>query len=37
MVGLDENDDGKIDYEEFVNFALEILDYYYREQRLTDM
>jgi len=37
MVGLDENDDGKIDYEEFVNFALEILDYYYREQSLTDM
>jgi len=37
MMGIDEDDDGKVNYEEFINFALEILDYYYREQRLADM
>jgi len=36
LLSVDENDDGKIDYEEFINFALEILDYYYREQRLAE-
>jgi len=36
MVGIDENDDGKVDYEEFINFALEILDYYYRESRIEE-
>jgi len=37
MLGIDENDDGRIDYEEFVNFTLEILDYYYSEQRMESM
>merc|ERR1711998_358393 len=35
MLSIDENDDGKVDYEEFVAFALEILDYYWREQQLN--
>merc|ERR1711988_567528 len=35
MLSIDENDDGKVDYEEFVHFALEILDYYYREDQLN--
>jgi len=34
MVATDENDDGRIDYGEFMNFCLEILNYYYREQTL---
>merc|ERR1711918_253450 len=33
MLSIDENDDGKVDYEEFINFAIEILDYYWRESR----
>lgn len=37
MVGMDENDNGKIEYEEFINFMLEILEYYYREQRMEAM
>jgi len=37
MVGIDENDDGRVDYEEFINFMLEIMDYYYREQRMAEM
>jgi len=37
MLGIDENDDGKVDYEEFLNFTLEILDYYYRESRMEAM
>merc|ERR1712178_143751 len=32
MLGIDENDDGRVDYTEFTNFALEVLEYYYREQ-----
>lgn len=37
MVGIDENEDGRIDYEEFINFMLEIMEYYYREQRMSEM
>merc|ERR1711988_256568 len=35
MLGIDENDDGKVDYEEFLNFALEILQYYYDQEQLN--
>jgi len=37
MLGIDENDDGKVDYEEFLNFTLEILNYYYQEERMGGM
>jgi len=37
MLGIDENDDGKVDYEEFLNFTLEILNYYYQEERMGEM
>jgi len=37
MVGIDENEDGRIDYEEFISFMLEIMEYYYREQRMAEM
>jgi len=37
MLGIDENDDGKVDYQEFVKFALEVLAYYYNEQRLDEL
>jgi len=37
MMGIDENDDGKVDYNEFITFALEVLNYYYREQRIAQM
>merc|ERR1712159_441988 len=29
MMGVDENEDGRIDYNEFVNFVIEVLQYYY--------
>merc|ERR1712216_976025 len=37
MLGIDENDDGKVDYQEFVKFALEVLAYYYNEQRMDEL
>merc|ERR1711959_196950 len=37
MLGIDENDDGRVDYEEFLSFTLEILNYYYNEERMQSM
>merc|ERR1711988_1353000 len=35
MLGIDENDDGRVDYEEFLNYTLDVLNYYYKEERMA--
>merc|ERR1711907_226733 len=35
MMGVDENDDGRIDFNEFVPFCVELLEYYYTEQQIA--
>jgi len=35
MNGIDENEDGRVDYEEFANFCIEVLTFYYNEERIA--
>lgn len=37
VMGIDENDDNRVDYEEFTTFILDILEYYYNEKRMEEM
>lgn len=36
MMSVDADDDNKVSYGEFLNFALDILNYYYTQQRLNE-
>merc|ERR1711871_161698 len=36
MLALDENEDGRVDYNEFMDFALKVLNYYYTQGRLDE-